>query len=133
MKRYLLGFSLVRVDDGVEIWSRTHAYLPEGDEANVAFRTVMSGEFEAVLDVIKDDVQGQYLLGHWRVANSIVESSQLCEDYYKSGYSGEKVYTFESDCDFSTNYRMAITINEVVPVKPRNRIVERFARLLRGE
>ncbi|AFO10292.1 hypothetical protein PI33_gp057 [Escherichia phage ECML-4] len=46
---------------------------------------------------------------------------------------GERKIITKSDCDFSTNYTLTITVEDIVPEKPRNRIVERFARLLRGE
>lgn len=134
MKKYSLDFSLVRSESGEEIWNRSFIHIPSDDNITIELKDILESESGVAASTIEKDTQGPYTLGHLRVASLVGRALEHVDKAITMHPSTrEHKIIAKSDCDFSTNYKMILTINEIVPEKPRNRIIERFSRLLRGE
>ncbi|AGY47693.1 hypothetical protein Marshall_176 [Salmonella phage Marshall] len=134
MKQYHLNYSLVRSEDRKELWRRQFVYTLGDKNQNLGLRLALGVLVTDVIEIFEKDVVGPLSFGHQRVVD-LVGSSLDSVDRALTMYPlpGERKIITKSDCDFSTNYTLTITVEDIVPEKPRNRIVERFARLLRGE
>lgn len=133
MKQYRLNYSLLRSEDRKELWNKQFVYLPSDKDLTLALKISLGVLVTDVIEIIEKDVKGDFTFGHLRVAKMVgVSLDSVDKALTAFPPSCERKIITKSECDFSTNYMLVVTIEDIIPEKRRNR-VELISRLLRGE